>query len=276
MKKLNIDKVGYESTYRDKLSPLYVEENFESFLEAFSTSLLPFHEGGGTKGFVRGLAVRKLFNSINLSYSRPEDVVILDCGCGLGELSIYLALQGYNVIGIDVSEQAIRACKQLAQKFGVEKKCEFLATSLEKTNLQDQSISFVIGLASLHHFIKYPDIPDEFLRILKSGGRGFFADSFGENKVYHLFQNNKFMKEHGDVNLTKVMIEKYFTKFQVELTPTDWFVMFDKLYEKILPKDLELLRRLSKIHFKIDRMINFRSRRNLFLSGSLVTEIKKI
>ena len=72
------------------------------------------------------------------------------------------------------------------------------------------------------------------------------------------------------------MIENYFSRFFVELIPTDWFTMLDKLYLRIFPKNAEAsLRKLSSIHFHIDRKIPPQNRLALFLSGSVITHIKK-
>ena len=40
----------------------------------------------------------------------------------------------------------------------------------------------------------------------------------------------------GDVTLTKNLIKSYFEGFDLVITPTDWFVMLDKLFLKIFPK----------------------------------------
>lgn len=40
---------------------------------------------------------------------------VLDTGCGTGELSLFLARQGYDVLGIDISELAIRQAREKAR-----------------------------------------------------------------------------------------------------------------------------------------------------------------
>ena len=148
---------------------------------------------------------------------------------------MYLALRGYRVIGVDVSAVAVEQARELAAKFGVTDTCQFLEQSLGALTLRDEAIDGVIGFASLHHFIKYPEVAAELHRVVRRDGVGFFADSFGENPVYRLFHDREAMSRLGDVVLTKKKVEQFFVGFKVSLKPTDWFVMLDKLWLRLLP-----------------------------------------
>jgi SAM-dependent methyltransferase len=271
------DKEGYNEFYKDKASQLLQEcDTPEEYIKLFGKrGLSPFADGGNTKGYVRGLAVQKLIESSDLIDVPRNRLTILDAGCGLGELSVYLACQGFSVVGVDVSTEACEAAEKLSQRIGVSENCLFLAESLEDLSLADSSVDFIIGHASLHHFIKY-DVPKEFYRIMKKGAKGFFADGFGENRIYHIFHDKEKMERLGDVSLTKELIESYFSCFKVSLIPTDWFVMLDKLYLRVVPRRFEkYIRRLSKVHFWLDRKLPKSNRASLFLSGSVMTTIEK-
>lgn len=83
------------------------------------------------------------------------------------------------------------------------------------------------------------------------------------------------MEQMGDCLLTKDMIMNYYKEFDAVIIPTDWFVMLDKLFVKVLPSSIKLiLRKISKFYFWLDRKIPVNSRVALFLSGSIVTVIK--
>lgn len=239
--------------------------------------LEPFYQGGITKGYVRGLAVQSLLDAISGSGLSFGDVTVLDAGCGQGGLSVYLAALGMNVIAVDLSTVACKDGHLLSEKIGVEKRCRFYDTSLASIPIGDHTVDFIIGHASLHHFIKYREIIPEFTRISKPSSVGFFADAYGENKLYHIFHNKEQMNRLGDVSLTLSMVEDYFSpSFSVEMQPTDWFAMLDKLWLKFTPKSAEsLLRKISYIHHSLDRMIPFNSRFALRCSGSALTIIKR-
>lgn len=247
------DRLGYNEHYQGK-TPRYAGAR-----EFQKHQLRPFYQGGVTKGYVHGLATSML-----LSKAKPGDMV-LDAGSGLGKLSVFLANRGLDVIGVDISEEGCAGARRMAADVGA--KCRFLAESLEQMSIEDASIDYIIGHGALHHFIKY-DVPPEFKRVLKPGGEGFFADSFGENPLYRLFHNKEQMERLGDVSLTRTMIYEYFKDFDVEIIPTDWFVMLDKLYLKLLPE--KFVRRASRMHFLLDRKIPLPTA----LAGAIVTKIK--
>lgn len=269
------DKEGYNDLYKDNLSGLDNIRTCDDYIREYeSTRIGPYYKSGNTKGYVRGLAISQLFDDIKSKKQHFDDITILDAGFGQGELSVYLACLGFNVIGIDISAEAKDCAQKLASNVGVSAKCDFHAESLEKTTLKDSSVDYVIGHASLHHFIKYDGVPIEFKRVMKKGAKGYFADSFGENRLYHIFHNKEKMKRLGDVILTKQLIESYFEGFNVLIKPTDWFVMLDKLFLKIVPAPFKKTARyLSRVYNFFDRKIENSSRLFLFLSGSVVTQI---
>jgi SAM-dependent methyltransferase len=237
--------------------------------------MTPFHAGGTTKGYVRGLATRRLL--ARLEDRRPGDAAtILDAGCGTGELSRYLACRGHRVVAVDLSEVGCELGRRRAVRLGLGPRCRFIVADLSCLPLRDESVDFVIGHASLHHFIKDPGAAAELRRVMRAGAEGFFADSFGENPLFALLRTRRRMRRLGDVPLTRSRILRFFREFRVTLEPTDWFVMLDKLYLRLCRgRAPRLLRRLSRLHFALDRRVPAGSRLSLGLAGAVLTTIRK-
>lgn len=270
------DKAGYEDHYSKNDSILGKGlKSKVAFTDYFrQTVLTPFFQGGTYKGRAFSAAVESaLRHADNMNVPRNQ-ITILDAGCGVGRLAVYFACLGFNVIGVDISEKGCQVAKQLAADVGVSDHCTFLPESLEATSVEPDCVDIIIGFAALHHFIKYEGVPDEFERVMKPGAIGIFVDAFAENPMYRLFHDKEKMERLGDVLLNSALVHGYFLRFNVSLRPVDWFVMLDKLYTKLLPKRLKpLLRRISRLHYSLDRLIPQRSRIALWLSGTVIATI---
>ena len=73
---------------------------------------------------------------------------VLDIGCGEGFYSIYLASKGFDVLGIDISENAIKYAKENAEKAGV--KIRFKVMDLKDLSELNEKFDFVLEWAILH------------------------------------------------------------------------------------------------------------------------------
>lgn len=94
---------------------------------------------------------------------------ILENGCGSGEISVWLALHGAEVSGIDISEDSILIANERARQNGVTERAHFLACSGEATPFPPEQFDIIFINVSLHHL----DVDlalQEFLRILKPRG----------------------------------------------------------------------------------------------------------
>jgi len=273
---MRTDKAGYDEYYdvEEPVDGLGIHSKEDYIAYYNRTAITPFCRGGTFKGYPKGLAIQMLINSAEEKGIDRSEITVMDAGCGVGKLSVYLACIGFNVIGVDISVKGCQKGQYLAEAVGVSGSCIFKAESLEKVTVDDDSVDFIIGSASLHHFIKYDGVPPEFKRVMRNGAKGFFTDAFSENPLYRIFHNREKMDRLGDVLLNKRLVEEYFSDYKVSLTPTDWFVMLDKLYVKVFPKSMKpMLRKVSKLHYWIDRCIPRRSRLALFLSGTILTQI---
>lgn len=270
------DRTGHDELYKGRASALFEARTRDQYVKEFEgLHASPFWRGGSAKGYVRGLTVEYLMRSASNQHRSNERLCVLDAGCGQGELSVYLAAKGFRVIGVDVSGEAVTSSGRLAEKFGVLDSCHFLAATLEALPLDAESCDYVIGHGSLHHFIKYNGVPSELNRILKPAGEMFFADAFGENPLFRVFHDGQRMARLGDVLLKKGLVEDYFQDFEVTLHPTDWFVMLDKLFIRLMPARANpLCRRLSWLWWHLDRLIPV-NRFTLALSGSVMTHVRK-
>jgi 2-polyprenyl-3-methyl-5-hydroxy-6-metoxy-1,4-benzoquinol methylase len=77
---------------------------------------------------------------------------ILDIGCGDGTRSILLALKGAQVVGIDLSQEAIAAARARAYSHAVSEAAQFICCPLEMYTAACE-FDVIIGWNILHHLI---------------------------------------------------------------------------------------------------------------------------
>jgi len=69
---------------------------------------------------------RHVINFIE-KYLRNDKAKVLDVGCGAGTICFYIADKGNNVLGVDISSKAIKACQESAHILGIDKIARFKA-----------------------------------------------------------------------------------------------------------------------------------------------------
>ncbi len=89
----------------------------------------------------------------------------LDLGCGIAWTSAVLAKEGVEVIGIDISSEAIRKSKALFKKERL--KGRFIQADLLSLPLKDASVDFIYSCMSIEYVRDTQKAVDEAYRVLK-------------------------------------------------------------------------------------------------------------
>ncbi|HEV8537985.1 MAG TPA: class I SAM-dependent methyltransferase [Bacteroidota bacterium] len=114
----------------------------------------------------------------------PKTGKILEAGCGLGRWVFYLRNLGYDVVGIDLSHDAIDAAK------AYDRSVPILYKDVAHTEFEDRSFSAVISLGVVEHFEEGPQgVFEETFRILRDDGLFFITVPF-QNMLRILFINH--------------------------------------------------------------------------------------
>lgn len=98
-----------------------------------------------------------------LSYFPPPPFKLLDVGCGTGVLSQLLVEKGYDVIGIDISENAINKCKSK----GLNAYQQDLSAKLI---FRDEEFDGILMSEVIEHIADTFFVLHELNRVLKTGG----------------------------------------------------------------------------------------------------------
>lgn len=100
-----------------------------------------------------------------------EDKNILDLGCGTGRNSNYLAKEGGNVIGIDISKTALLIAKERAEELGLRVGYR-LGDIGENYDIKDESIDIILDVTSSNSLDDEgrENYLREMSRVLRKGG----------------------------------------------------------------------------------------------------------
>ena len=142
-----------------------------SFVETFWTERWQSVDLGHTGNKVRHISRRKEYQVMRLYLERlPKGSKLLDAGCGLGAWTVLLAEQGYDVVGLDISEPTIKALNSHFPEL------DFVHGDIRAMDFPDDHFDAVFSWGAFEHFeLGLQPCIVESWRVLKPGGYLFIT-----------------------------------------------------------------------------------------------------
>ena len=164
----------------------------------------------------RGYRKRRLFQLMELDQIAGKRV--LDVGCGIGQHTVFHALHGAELYGVDISAVGIATGARMARANNVADRCHFTVASVSYLPYEDDYFDIVVLNAALHHVIKYPNYNTEIWRVLKPGGKLFVADGV-RNSIYKALREcyrsiARDKPDRGDVDLFMSDLKEFLEGYQ--------------------------------------------------------------
>lgn len=159
---------------------------------------------------------------------------ILDLACGFGRHSLSFASKGFDVIGIDITEEYIRDAKNTAKKKNL--KIEFINADIRELKYKNE-FDIVFNLAD--GAIGYLENEEENLKIfdiisnsLKINGKHFMDVCNAEHA------ENYFPKRHWEIGSKSLSLPEFqWDKKSRRMLYSQWEIEFGKIVDK--PKTIE-------------------------------------
>jgi SAM-dependent methyltransferase len=153
-----------------------------------------FHDGWAGSTPLDDVRVRECFEAPTalenrFILSRMGDLRgkrLLDIGAGLGESSVYFALQGAQVTMTDISPGMVQTGRELARRYGVE--VEGIVAEAEGLGVAAETFDFVYIANTIHHVRDRDALFQKIHRALKPGGRFFSYDPLAYNPVINVYR----------------------------------------------------------------------------------------
>jgi SAM-dependent methyltransferase len=111
---------------------------------------------------------------------------LLDVGAGLGESSVYFALQGAHVTSLDLSPRMVDCAVALGKAHGVS--LRGLVQSGEELQVPEEHFDIVYIANTIHHVTDKDLLFQQIQKVLKPGGLFFSYDPIGYNPVIEIYR----------------------------------------------------------------------------------------
>jgi 2-polyprenyl-3-methyl-5-hydroxy-6-metoxy-1,4-benzoquinol methylase len=206
-------------------------ESPDEFRELFSrVNLEAFCDGGWAYWGDARVEMMQMIGDV-------RGLTVLDYGCGSGQLGMYLAMQGANVSGFDLSPAGVELANWASGKYGLN--CSFRALDAEEIDYPDESFDLIVGFGVLHHVIKYPKAPSQLARVLKPGARAIFHETLWDNPLINFAR--RFTMESsdaGDAHLTARGLQQFGAPFAKTEVHQQNILYMLKRFSKLPVRDL--------------------------------------
>jgi ubiquinone/menaquinone biosynthesis C-methylase UbiE len=205
-----------------------------------------------------------LSKGLNFIETSSQNKLVVDLGCGTGNITDHLYSLGVKVISADVSESFLKIIEFKYPK-NVSTK---ILNGYDLSNFNDKSVDMIAIYSVLHHIPDYIKILEECIRVIKKGGVLYIDHEVPEYYYQNLIKYKKFYKLVSKFNFKKyfklnnyldyfirTFINKKFRREgDIHVFPDDhisWFSISELLLDKsVLVYEEDYL--LYKYDYKID------------------------
>lgn len=192
-----------------------VSRTLRNFYDRYHTKNKPYFGVMSRNNVAYYYALRML----HYYFSDFSQLKVLDVGCGVGSLSLYLAAQGADVTGIDVSKRAIRIATQAAQHNN------FKNLQFKHQQLKDVTGTFdlIICTEVIEHIPNDSEFAKQLYSKLKPDGYLFLTTPLQSAPLHRLGLLKQWDKEVGHIrrytpqSITEPLQENGFTVQSTEL-----------------------------------------------------------
>lgn len=177
-------------------------------------------------------ALAGLLPGIFEQYEIPKTGNLLDLACGEGSFALEMAKMGWNVAGIDQSEEMLRLARHRATTAGLE--IDFRQQDMRNFETDRQYDLVTCWFDSLNYLLRIEDVQSAFERVyktLKPGG--WFI--FDMNTIYGLaieWQKQKCYVQQETEDLLELHQTTYDFEKRMATMRITWFVRNDEIWQK--------------------------------------------
>lgn len=190
-----------------------------------------------------------------------NDKNIVDVGCGNGDMSVFFALRGANVVGIDIEANVLEEAKALALKQNIKDKCIFLNASAESIPIESESIDIIFSKSTIQ-YMNREDALAEYNRIIKPDGIIVLLENLPFNPFINIYRLRRrlFARTPSEIRyvnsvrgyLTLTEVENFKHSFQ-EVTHREYH-LFSMFAIYLLPYESKIIKTIYSLLICLDNL----------------------
>jgi SAM-dependent methyltransferase len=146
---------------------------------------------------------------INKHLPESLNLKVLDFGCGTGTLSFYLAKSGLNVIGVDISPEAIQTARKSNELLKFHNLSFMTLADFNRENAKTTDFDLIISIEVLEHLSHDESAVKMFYKRLKRNGIVICSAPSLNSPIYRLGLAKKFDDEVGHLRRYSIQSFKY-------------------------------------------------------------------
>ncbi|MEK7091307.1 MAG: class I SAM-dependent methyltransferase [Patescibacteria group bacterium] len=124
---------------------------------------------------------------------------VLDYGCGVGTLGLYLANQGNKVIGLDISPLAVKTANENSKLMSLNKLAKFYTIGSEKKIISSKKFDLIICTEVLEHIKEDLNLLHSLNKKLKRNGKALITVPSKNSPLFKLGLARSFDKKVGHI-----------------------------------------------------------------------------
>lgn len=172
---------------------------------------------------LRAWHIRRELRNFPANKKGITKVNVLDAGCGFGQYSFFMAKKNpaWNILGLDVKTEEIKACQYFFEKAGI-KNATFNVGDL--TNYRNENFfDLILSVDVMEHIEEDQQVFNNFYVSLKPGGLLLIStpSDLGGSGVISL-QDKSFIEEHVRNGYAKIEIEQKLKKAGFDIVETKY------------------------------------------------------
>ena len=163
-----------------------------------------------------------------VSHLRAEGLRALDVGTGPGQFAFYLAQEGFEVTGIDISPGMIARAERKAGQLGL--RVDFRTGDAERLPFDDDTFDVVVTRNLVWTLPNPESAVREWRRVLKPGGRIIISDGYWHNFTWSRLRQRAMETIKGFFKTRSLLSCRFFSHYAALIHALP-------LYEGVTQKD---------------------------------------